>query len=83
MAKALNALIGQSTALVLIPELNEQYERVIRSANNLPTVKTLSTGLLNIRDILNYQKLVMPAAAVNQIMSHLGTAPAAQEVQND
>lgn len=83
MAKALNALVGQSTALVLIPELNEQYERVIRSANNLPTVKTLPTGLLNIRDILNYQKLVMPAAAVNQIMSHLGTAPAAQEVQND
>ena len=74
MAKALNMLIGDASVLVLIPELNEQYDRVVRSASNLPDVKTLHTGYLNIRDILNYQKLVLPAAALDQIKSHLGEA---------
>jgi len=72
MANALQSLVGESSALVLIPELNDQYDRIIRSANNLPDVKTLQTGYLNIRDILNYQKLVMPAAALDQILTHLG-----------
>ena len=72
MANALQSLVGESSALVLIPELNDQYDRIIRSANNLPDVKTLQTGYLNIRDILNYQKLVMPVAALDQILTHLG-----------
>jgi len=72
MANALQSLVGESSALVLIPELNDQYDRIIRSANNLPDVKTLQTRYLNIRDILNYQKLVMPAAALDQILTHLG-----------
>jgi large subunit ribosomal protein L4 len=72
MASALSALVGDASALVLIPETNEQYDVVIRSANNLPGVKTLQTGYLNVRDILNYQKLVLPAAALEKIVAHLG-----------
>lgn len=72
MAQSLNSLVGTASALVLIPEMNEQYDRIIRSANNLPDVKTLQTGYLNVRDILNYQKIVMPAAALDQIVTHLG-----------
>ncbi len=72
MASALNALVGDASALVLIPELNEQYDRVIKSSNNLPDVKTLQTGYLNVRDLLNYKKLVLPAAALEKIVAHLG-----------
>lgn len=72
MAQAMNSLAGESSVLVLIPEMNEQYDVIVRSANNLPDVKTLQTGYLNVRDILNYQKIVMPAAALDQIVTHLG-----------
>jgi len=72
MLKVVDALVGNDSALILIPEKSEQYEQVILSSNNIPDVKTLSAGYLNIRDLLKYKKLVMPVAALERIKEHLG-----------
>lgn len=71
MAAALNALVGSEKTLVLIPE-KQPYETVTRSLRNLPGVKTLLVGYLNVRDLMGYDKLVMPLAAIEAIKGHLG-----------
>ncbi len=71
MAVALNALVGESSALVLIPEKGS-YEPVIRSTRNLPDAKILVAGYLNIRDLLVFDKVVMPLACLDVISANLG-----------
>lgn len=71
MAQALNSLVGEASALVLIPEKAE-YEGVIRSTNNLPDAKILLASYLNIRDLLTFDKLVIPLAALDVIKANLG-----------
>jgi large subunit ribosomal protein L4 len=70
MAQALNSLVGDSSALVLIPE-KAAFEGVIRSTNNLPDTKVLVASYLNIRDLLVFDKLVMPLAALDVIKANL------------
>jgi large subunit ribosomal protein L4 len=72
MAVALNNLVGQSSALVIISEKNEANEWVVRSTNNLPDAKILMAGYLNIRDLLTHDKLVLPLAALDVITANLG-----------
>jgi len=72
MAQALNKLVGDASALVLIPEKNPDYEVVIRSTNNLPEAKILMANYLNIRDLLGYDKIVLPLKALDVITAHLG-----------
>jgi large subunit ribosomal protein L4 len=71
MAGALNTLVGESSALVLIPAV-ESYEGVIRSTNNLPDAKVLHAGYLNIRDLFVFEKLLIPVAALDVIKANLG-----------
>lgn len=71
MAKALNALAGGGSALVLIPE-KEAYEGVIRSTNNLPDAKVLLATYVNIRDLLQYDKLVIPVAVLDVLSANFG-----------
>jgi len=71
MAKAMNNLVGDASALVLIPE-KAAYESVIRSTNNLPDIKILVASYLNIRDLLVYDKLVLPLAALDALKANLG-----------
>lgn len=72
MAQALDSLVGEASALILIPEKNETYEQVIRSTNNIPDAKTLMVGYLNIRDLLGYQRLVLPLPALDRLVAILG-----------
>lgn len=72
MAQALNSLVGDASALILIPQKNAEYDAVIRSANNLPDTKTLMASYLNIRDLMQYDKLVMPLPALDVLVSYLG-----------
>ena len=60
MAKALSVLVGDASALILIPEKTTDYEGVIRSTNNLPDAKILVAGYLNVRDVLGFDKVVLP-----------------------
>ncbi len=71
MAQALNSLVGEASALVLIPE-KVSYEGVIRSTNNIPDAKVLLAGYLNIRDLMVFDKVVLPLAVLDRISEHLG-----------
>lgn len=71
MAQALNRLVGEASALILIPEKSEQYELVVRSANNLPEAKTLMASYLNIRDLLGYDKVILPVKALDVLVTVL------------
>ncbi len=72
MAQALNLLAGDGSCLVLIPEKNDAYDLVVRSTNNLPDAKILLASYLNIRDLLGYDKLILPLDALNVLVSVLG-----------
>jgi len=72
MATALNNLVGTSSALVLIHDKSETSEWIIRSTNNLPDTKVLMAGYLNIRDLMVFDKLVLPVAALDVIATNLG-----------
>jgi large subunit ribosomal protein L4 len=72
MAAALSRLVGEASALILIPEKNLEYDKVIRSTNNLPDAKILMANYLNIRDLLGYDKVVMPLPALDVLVSILG-----------
>lgn len=64
--------------LIVIDSKSPQNQVVQRSANNLPNVKTLLAGYLNVRDLLHYDNIVMPKAAIEVIEGFLSqSAPAA------
>jgi large subunit ribosomal protein L4 len=72
MAEALNAVAGDSSVLLVIPENSPEYDDVKRACSNLANVKTLLANYLNIRDLLGYENIVMPVAALDVIESYLG-----------
>ena len=72
MADTLNKLAGDGTVLILIPEKNDSTDVVHKSINNLPTAKMLMANYLNIRDLLGFDKVIMPVAALEVIESYLG-----------
>ena len=69
MVHILGNLSVSSSALVLMPASDEMVER---SANNLPDVKLLRAHYLNVRDLLTYDYLVIPQAALSIIEQILG-----------
>jgi large subunit ribosomal protein L4 len=62
--------------LIVLPERDEM---VMRSANNLPYVKTLNAMYLNVRDLLQYDHIVVPQAALDKITRWLGQTSEAQQ----
>jgi len=72
MAKALDQLVGDASVLIVVPEKNESYQVVELSARNLPEAKTLMVNYLNIRDLLGYDKIILPVQALDAISAHLG-----------
>ncbi len=52
--------------------MSEKDENVIRSASNIENVKTLLASYLNIVDLLKYDVVVVPQAALAQIEQWLG-----------
>ncbi len=72
MVQALEKLVGNSSALILVPVKNEEYEYVMRSTNNIPDAKTLMASYLNIRDLLSFDKIIIPVEALDVIAANLG-----------
>lgn len=70
MAQALKRLDADN-ALILIPN-KDAYEVVLRSAQNLGEAKALLAHYVNIRDLLGYEKVVMPLEALDVLVSFLG-----------
>jgi large subunit ribosomal protein L4 len=71
MAQALDRLVGDASTLILIPEKNEDYQRVVFSANNLPDTKTILVNYLNIRDLLGFERLVFPLSVLERLEAML------------
>lgn len=65
------AACGGASSLVLLAEGNDAVERSIR---NLPHVRYLRAGYLNVRDLLGYDRLIIPLDALSAIEAHLGGA---------
>ncbi|MBI5944223.1 MAG: 50S ribosomal protein L4 [Chloroflexi bacterium] len=72
MAEALNNLVGTSTALVLMPVKDQNYDSVMRSTDNIENAKVLLASYLNVRDVLTYEKVVLPVKTIDALMAHLG-----------
>ena len=70
MQQFVQTLVPNGSALVLLPGHNENVEK---STRNLADVKALLASYLNIRDLLGYDKLVMPLAALDVLTNFLGT----------
>lgn len=72
LAETLDKLVGEESVLILLPEKGEQEQILMRSAKNLPNAKTLPANYLNIRDILGYDKVILPVKALDVISGYLG-----------
>jgi large subunit ribosomal protein L4 len=70
-AEALKNLTGGVSTLVLLPGRDEVVEQGI---NNLPNARTLNARYLNIRDLFNHDKVVMPLEALEVIRSFLSVS---------
>jgi large subunit ribosomal protein L4 len=68
MVAFVDAVASGHSALLLLAEADENIEK---SARNLVEVKTLPAGYLNIRDLLGYEKILMPLASLEKVMSFL------------
>jgi len=72
MAEAMNRLVGDASVLILVPEKNADYELFSRAVNNLPETKTILASYLNIRDLLGYEKLLIPLKSLDVLVTNLG-----------
>jgi large subunit ribosomal protein L4 len=61
IVQILKALGADSSTLIVTPEPDAN---VVKSARNLPQIKTLPCPLLNVLDLLSYKFLVITVAAV-------------------
>ncbi len=72
MAETLGKWVGDATALLLMPAKDQNYENVIRSAGNIASAKVMLANYLNVRDVLNFQKVVLPLKTIDALVAHLG-----------
>ncbi len=71
-----NLRIGEAKTLIL---MSEKDENIVRSASNLGNVKTLLASYLNVVDLLKYDIVLVPHAALAQIEQWLGDGRAEAE----
>ena len=64
IAAMLKAVGAEKKALIVLPEVDE---KVIKSAANIPGVKTAVVGSLSTYDILNCNKFIVAAGAVDKL----------------
>lgn len=64
MVAMLNAVGADKKALIVLPEIDTM---VIKSAANIPGVKTAQVNTINVYDILNADKLIIAKDAVSKI----------------
>ena len=64
MVAMLKAIESEKKTLIVLPEVDS---KVIKSASNIPGVKTAQVNTINVYDILNADKLVIAKDAVSKI----------------
>jgi large subunit ribosomal protein L4 len=75
MAGLIGGLVGEASALVLLPGRNETVEAGIR---NLPDVYSLHAQYINVRDLLQYDRVIISEAALDVIKNLLGKTKVAE-----
>jgi large subunit ribosomal protein L4 len=68
----LNLWVGDARALLLMPVKDAAYEDVARLTNNIPDAKVLLVNYVNIRDLLGFDKVVIPLKSLDALSAHLG-----------
>jgi large subunit ribosomal protein L4 len=76
MIKVLEALKLESSALIVT---STSDQNVVKSARNIPGVKTLPANILNVVDLLSHQALVMTEDAVRKAEQIWGEGVAKEE----
>jgi large subunit ribosomal protein L4 len=74
----INNVAQGSSALLLLAERDENVEK---SARNLTNVKALRAGYLNIRDLLGYDKILLPLSALDAVNGFLAEDEAVAELE--
>ena len=64
MVAVMKALGVEKRALLVVTDADEA---VVRAANNIPTVTTINSALINVYDVMANEKLVMTKSAVEKI----------------
>lgn len=64
VAEMLSKLGAEKKALIVMPELND---KLVKSAANIPGVKTALVNTLNVYDILNCDKFIVAKAAAEKL----------------
>jgi len=72
MLVALDRLVGTDSALILLHCKDDESEKVVLSTNNLPDAKTLLVNYVNVRDLMSFEKLIIPLPALEVLNSFLG-----------
>jgi large subunit ribosomal protein L4 len=68
MVAVFERLAKGASVLVLLSELNENVDKSVR---NLANAKSIRTSYLNIRDLLGYDKVVMPLSSLEALNGFL------------
>lgn len=76
MIKVLEALKLESTALVVTAN---GTQNVVKSARNIPGIKTLPANILNVEDLLSHKSLVMTEEAVRKAEEIWGEVSSQEE----
>jgi large subunit ribosomal protein L4 len=72
MAGVIETLAGDNSVLLLIPDKSEAFVKLAKSTSNLASAKVLHASYLNVRDLLGFDKIVVPVEALDVIRSYLG-----------
>ena len=65
-------LVGEKSALIIMTDKDKSYDFAMRSTDNLADAKVLLASYLNIRDLLGFDKLILPVKALDALVENLG-----------
>jgi large subunit ribosomal protein L4 len=55
-----------------MPAKDQNYDNVMRSAGNIASAKVMLANYLNVRDVLSFEKVVLPLKTIDALVAHLG-----------
>ncbi|MCZ6531083.1 MAG: 50S ribosomal protein L4 [Chloroflexi bacterium] len=68
LSEILQTLAGDKSTLLLLPARSENVEKSVR---NLPKAKVLHASYVNVRDLLQYDRLIMPIGSIEVLQKYL------------
>ncbi len=78
-AEAIQAVAGDASVLVLVPDKSEASQQFRRAVQNLPGVKAILAHYVNVRDLLSHDRLILPLGALEALSSFLDQAGGSQK----